>query len=134
MCVNYNYILIDNAALSCELADGSASPFIETSTIIAAASLNAKFVKIELGISKANLPSVQNGFAVQPTPFVDLPRIGDKLNFAEFSIRFLISEDMVNYIELLEWLIALGFPDQGTPRHGVPPRYRTACSTEVHFY
>ena len=59
----------------------------------------------------ANLPSVQNGFAVQPTPFVDLPRIGDKLNYAEFNIRFLISEDMVNYIELLEWLIALGFPN-----------------------
>ena len=59
----------------------------------------------------ANLPSVQNGFALQPTPFVDLPRIGDKLNYAEFNIRFLISEDMVNYIELLEWLIALGFPN-----------------------
>ena len=59
----------------------------------------------------ANLPSVQNGFAVQPTPFVDLPRIGDKLNYSEFNIRFLISEDMVNYIELLEWLIALGFPN-----------------------
>ena len=59
----------------------------------------------------ANLPSLQNGFALQPTPFVDLPRIGDKLSYAEFNIRFLISEDMVNYIELLEWLIALGFPD-----------------------
>ena len=59
----------------------------------------------------ANLPSLQNGFAVQPTPFVDLPRIGDKLTYAEFNIRFLISEDMVNYIELVEWLIALGFPD-----------------------
>ena len=43
----------------------------------------------------ANLPSVQNGFALQPTPFVDLPRIGDKLNYAEFNIRFLIAEDMV---------------------------------------
>ena len=59
----------------------------------------------------ANLPSVQNGFALQPTPFVDLPRIGDKLNYAEFNIRFLIAEDMVNYTELLEWLIALGFPN-----------------------
>ena len=59
----------------------------------------------------ANLPSVQNGFALQPTPFVDLPRIGDKLNYAEFNIRFLIAEDMVNYTELLEWLIALGFPE-----------------------
>ena len=59
----------------------------------------------------ANLPSLQLGFAVQPTPFVDLPRIGDKLAYAEFTIRFLIAEDMVNYRELLEWLVALGFPN-----------------------
>lgn len=59
----------------------------------------------------ANLPSVQLGFAVQPTPFVDVPVIGDKLNYAEFTIRFLISEDMSNYLELFEWLVALGFPN-----------------------
>lgn len=59
----------------------------------------------------ANLPSVQLGFAVQPTPFVDRPVIGDKLNYAEFNIRFLISEDMSNYLELFEWLVALGFPN-----------------------
>lgn len=59
----------------------------------------------------ANLPALQLGFAVQPTPFVDIPRIGDKLNYAEFTIRFLIAEDMVNYREILEWLVALGFPN-----------------------
>lgn len=59
----------------------------------------------------ANLPAIQLGFAVQPTPFVDIPRIGDKLNYAEFTIRFLIAEDMVNYREILEWLVALGFPN-----------------------
>jgi len=58
----------------------------------------------------ANLPSLQLGFAVQPTPFIDIPIIGDKLDFGEFVIRFLISEDMSNYLELYTWLIALGFP------------------------
>ena len=59
----------------------------------------------------ANLPALQLGFAIQPTPFVDRPVIGDKLNYGEFNIRFLISEDMRNYIELFEWLVALGFPN-----------------------
>ena len=54
---------------------------------------------------------MQLGFASQPTPFVDIPRIGDKLAYDEFAIRFLIAEDMSNYIELLEWLVALGFPE-----------------------
>lgn len=58
----------------------------------------------------ANLPALQLGFAVQPTPFVDIPTIGDKINFGDFTIRFIIAEDMSNYIELYNWLIALGFP------------------------
>jgi hypothetical protein len=59
----------------------------------------------------ANLPALQLGFAVQPTPFVDIPTIGDKINFGDFTIRFIVSEDMSNYLELYRWLIALGFPD-----------------------
>ena len=59
----------------------------------------------------ANIPDIQLGFALQPTPFVDVPIIGDKLNFGELAIRFLISEDMSNYLELYRWLVALGFPN-----------------------
>jgi hypothetical protein len=58
----------------------------------------------------ANLPALQLGFAVQTTPFVDIPIIGDKINFGDFTIRFLIAEDMSNYLELYRWLVALGFP------------------------
>lgn len=59
----------------------------------------------------ANLPSLQLGNAVQPTPFVDIPVVGDKLVYGDFTIRFLIAEDMSNYLELFEWLVALGFPN-----------------------
>lgn len=58
----------------------------------------------------ANLPALQLGFAVQPTPFVDIPTIGDKVNFGDFTIRFIVAENMSNYLELYNWLIALGFP------------------------
>jgi len=66
----------------------------------------------------ANLPALQLGFATQPTPFIDIPRIGDKNSFGEFTIRFLIAEDMSNYLELFEWLIALGFPNDYTQYKG----------------
>lgn len=62
----------------------------------------------------ANLPGLNLGVAVQPTPFVDVPVVGDKLTYGDFTIRFLISEDMKNYLELYEWLIALGFPNDYT--------------------
>jgi len=58
----------------------------------------------------ANLPSLALGFTTQPTPFLDIPHVGDKNLFGDFTIRFLITEDMSNYIELYEWLVALGFP------------------------
>ena len=58
----------------------------------------------------ANLPSLTLGFTTQPTPFLDIPHVGDKNVFGDFTIRFLITEDMSNYIELYEWLVALGFP------------------------
>jgi len=58
----------------------------------------------------ANLPSLTLGFTNQPTPFIDIPHVGDKNVFGDFTIRFLITEDMSNYIELYEWLVALGFP------------------------
>jgi hypothetical protein len=59
----------------------------------------------------ANLPQLALGSAIQPTPFVDVPVFGDKLGYGDFAIRFLIAEDMSNYLELLEWMIALGFPN-----------------------
>ena len=58
----------------------------------------------------ANLPSLTLGFTTQPTPFIDIPHVGDKNVFGDFTIRFIITEDMSNYIELYEWLVALGFP------------------------
>jgi hypothetical protein len=59
----------------------------------------------------ANLPSLQLGVAIQPNPFLDIPIYGDKMLFGDFTIRFLISEDMSNYLEIYQWLVALGFPN-----------------------
>ena len=60
----------------------------------------------------ANIPALQLGNAILPTPFVDIPIAGDKINFGDLTLRFLIQEDMSNYIEILGWLIALGFPTE----------------------
>ena len=67
--------------------------------------------KVAYTCQSANLPQMALGFAIQPNPFIDVPVIGDKLNYGEFTIRFLIAEDMSNYLELIEWMIALGFPN-----------------------
>tara|TARA_B100002019_G_scaffold54947_3_gene47086 strand:- start:1295 stop:1888 length:594 start_codon:yes stop_codon:yes gene_type:complete len=58
----------------------------------------------------ANIPEINLPPADQPTPLVDVPLPGDKLQFGTLMIRFLIQEDMTNYKELYDWLIGLGFP------------------------
>ena len=51
------------------------------------------------------------GVATQPTYLRDIPTPGDKIEFGDLSIRFLVDEDLVNYMELQKWIRGLGFPD-----------------------
>jgi hypothetical protein len=59
----------------------------------------------------ANIPEMNLPPASQPTPLTDIPHPGDKLEFGTLMIRFLIQEDMKNYIELYDWMAGLGFPE-----------------------
>jgi hypothetical protein len=51
------------------------------------------------------------GVANQPSYLRDIPTPGDKIDFGDLSIRFMVDEDLVNYMELQRWIRGLGFPD-----------------------
>lgn len=59
----------------------------------------------------ANLPTINLGVATQATPFIDMPVPGDKMTFDDLVVRFMVDEDMKNYIEMTNWIIGLGFPE-----------------------
>ena len=59
----------------------------------------------------ANIPAIQMGSPSLPTPLSDIPYPGDKLSYGDLVIRFLVQENMSNYLELYNWLIGLGFPE-----------------------
>jgi len=73
----------------------------------------AKLPNVTYTCQSANLPTVQLGVANQETPFVDIPHPGDKVSFGEFTIRFLINEDMSNYKELYDWIDSIGVSANG---------------------
>lgn len=59
-----------------------------------------------------SLPSVSSNEAIQPTPMgIDLPVFGDKLLFGDLSVKFIIDEDMSNYMEIFDWIMALVYPE-----------------------
>ena len=61
--------------------------------------------------NQANIPSMDLGIAEQPTYLRDIPTPGDKIQFGDLTLRFLVDEDLVNYMELQRWIRGLGFPE-----------------------
>ena len=61
--------------------------------------------------NEANIPSLELGVAVQPTYLKDIDRPGDKITFGDLNLRFLVDEDLVNYMEIQNWIRGLGFPE-----------------------
>jgi len=70
----------------------------------------SRLPNIEYFCQSANLPKITLGAAMQPTPFVDIPHTGDKMEYDPLIITFMVDENMRNYIELHNWMVGLGFP------------------------
>lgn len=70
----------------------------------------SRLPNVEFFCQSANIPKLTLGVSTQPTPFVDIPHVGDKLVFDPLNIVFIIDEDMENFRELYSWLVGLGFP------------------------
>jgi len=71
----------------------------------------AKYPKVDFYSNKASIPGISLGVAIQPNPFRDLPVPGDKLEYNDLSLNFLIDEGMENYLAIYDWLISLGYPE-----------------------
>ena len=69
-----------------------------------------KLPKVEYFATAANIPGIQLGQANQPTPLKDVPIPGDKLEYDNLNITFLVDENLENYREIHGWLTGLGFP------------------------
>ena len=51
--------------------------------------------------------------------FIKLPTPGDKLTFGGLQIRFRVDEDLKNFKEIYDWMIALGYPDNFDQRAAI---------------
>ena len=63
-------------------------------------------------VQKCNLPGFSMGNPVQPSPFIDLPVPGDKIQYSDLNVTFPVDEQMKNYREIADWMIGLGFPKE----------------------
>ena len=66
--------------------------------------------KIDFFCNSANIPGINLGVAMQPTPLKAIPIPGETLTYDDLTLRFMVDEDMENYLEVWNWLNQFGFP------------------------
>ena len=70
-----------------------------------------KLPELTFFAQEVNLPGITLGEPEFGTPFARVPVPGETLTYEQFSISFLIDEDMKNYKSIYNWIVALGFPE-----------------------
>ena len=69
-----------------------------------------KAPKVSFFSNTAQIPGLTLNEATQPTYLKDIPIPGDKMEFQDFTLRFLIDEDLENYMQIQRWMRGLGYP------------------------
>jgi hypothetical protein len=67
--------------------------------------------KVAFFSNVANIPGITLGVANQPNYLNDVPVPGDKMEFEDFTLKFLVDENLENYMEIQNWMRGLGFPE-----------------------
>ena len=71
----------------------------------------AKEPKVSFFSNSAIIPDITLGTAIQPAYLKDIDIPGDKLQYSDFSFRFLVDESLENYMKIHNWLKGLGYPE-----------------------
>lgn len=71
----------------------------------------SKEPKISFFCNSAKIPEISLSLVQQPTYLKDIDVPGGKLQYGDLYLRFLVDEDMVNYMAIHNWLTGLGFPE-----------------------
>lgn len=67
--------------------------------------------KVAFFSNSANIPGLNLGIAEQPSYLKNIDTPGDKISFDDLTIRFLVDENLENYMEIQNWMRGLGYPE-----------------------
>ena len=67
--------------------------------------------KVSFFCTSARIPEISLTTSVQPSYLKDLDIPGEKVSYGDLSLRFLVDENMENYMAIHNWLTGLGFPE-----------------------
>ena len=70
-----------------------------------------KFPKVDFFSNSARIPELNLELARQASYLKNIDIPGERLTYGDFTLRFLVDENMENYISIYTWLKGLGFPE-----------------------
>ena len=71
----------------------------------------AKYPKVSFFCNTARIPELNLGTAIQPSYLKDLDVPGEKISYGDFTLSFLVDENLENYMSIHNWITGLGFPE-----------------------
>ena len=100
----------------------------------------AKYPKVSFFSNSARIPELSLGTAIQPSYLKDIDVPGEKLTYGDLTIRFLVDENMKNYMAVHNWLKGIGFPetpqqfkDQTTDSEGLRDEKEVFSDGSLHI-
>ena len=72
----------------------------------------SNFPEVTYFCQAANIPGVSIGGIDFPTPLKNIQFSGDEVSFEELSIRFVVDENLKNWLSIYDWIIGMGIPDK----------------------
>ena len=70
-----------------------------------------KIPNVNFFCQSCNLPGLSAGQFLQVTPLRDMPIAGDKVQMNELRVRFIIDEELQNWLEVYNWIKGITFPE-----------------------
>ena len=70
-----------------------------------------KFPKVDFFSNSARIPELTLELTSQSSYLKNIDIPGERLSYGDLSLRFLVDENMENYISVYNWLKGLGFPE-----------------------
>tara|TARA_A100001388_G_C28459499_1_gene352548 strand:+ start:29 stop:568 length:540 start_codon:yes stop_codon:yes gene_type:complete len=71
----------------------------------------AKFPKVDFFSNSAIIPVLNLELTTQASYLKNIDVPGERLTYGDFTLRFLVDENMENYLSIYNWLTGLGFPE-----------------------
>ena len=89
--------------------------------------------KVSFLCQKAEIPTVELGQVEIPTRGLVPIRVEGKMRYSEFSMEFIVDEDLRNYMQIHNWMRALGTPQEFKERRVWLNKYADSPSEDPRF-